>query len=203
MRSRGSTARTLAAVSLVVLTLAGCGSGPQPHEDTPSSTSRSISASAPSASASIDPRAQPAVDAYRRYTVAANNAERKPPAIGADYPADADFSKYSFDPMRYQYETFIRNLSNQRVEFRGTPPAHRLSVISVNLSAVSYPTVVLSDCPTPAPTWKGYAVKTGEVVPYASAKFPPPYQLTVEVIRYKGHWGVREITADMSHTCTG
>ena len=194
------------AVSLVSLALVTACTGAQPHDDGPvrpatSSASRVVDPS-PSASTTIDPRAQAAVQAYQRYVTASHNAQRKPPAVGTAYPAGSDFTKYSYDPIRGKFVAYILSLAQSRVAFRGAPPVPRVSVTSINLGASPYPLVVISDCQTPAPTWQAYKLATGKTLPDAPAKAPPPHRLTVKIIKYKGRWGVYDITGDVSRTCT-
>jgi hypothetical protein len=165
------------------------------------STGASTSSSA-SSSGTIDPNAQPAVDAFLKFDTAASNAKRTPWGLGEKHPADADFTKYSFDPIRHDYLLYILSLSQQGVEFRGTSDAPRVKVISTDLGAKPYATVILSNCPTPAPTWKEYVVQTGEEVPSVTKKAPPPYLATITVIYYENHWGVQKVTNDTSRTCS-
>lgn len=77
-----------------------------------------------------------------------------------------------------------------------------MKVTAINLAAKPYPTVVLTDCPTLAPTWQEYMVKTGAVVPQQTQSVPPPYLVTVQVIQYHNHWGVQRVTPE-AKTCTG
>jgi hypothetical protein len=125
-----------------------------------------------------------------------------PPAVGQNYPSSADFTKYSFDPLKSQMSGYVAGLAQQGVAFKGTPPRPRVTVTAINLAAKPYPTVLLSSCPTPESTWVEYVVVTGKVVPFASAKVPPPYRVAVEMIYSDGHWGVARTTPDTSATCT-
>jgi hypothetical protein len=207
-KSKG-TSNLVLAVTIGLWTtfaVAGCAGGSQPHTQTPSGGSGTSSttrdASAPSTSPTIDPKSQPAVEAYSRFSNAADNAQRNPVRAGAVYPAQSDFTLHSFDPIRHQYAVYILSLAQQQVAFKGNPPWHRVSVVSVELAATPSPLVVLTDCPTPPTEWKEYVVRTGEEVAAVPAKIPPPYRLTVEIIKYRGHWGVQKITPDTSVTCT-
>jgi hypothetical protein len=197
---RGATAAVL--VLLAGTLVGGCtSSGDQPR-DTGSVTSAGASASSASPPGTIDPSTQPAVDAFLQFDTAASNAQRTPWGLAATPPAEADFTKYSFDPIQHDYLIYILSLSRQGVEFRGTPDTPRIKVISTDLGAKPYATVVLSSCPTPAPTWKEYVVQTGAEVPSVAEKAPPPYLATITVIYYQNHWGVQKVTNDTSRTCS-
>lgn len=166
----------------------------------PSTMTAPSQPSTPSSGRSTGP-ASSAVAAYRALAAADSAAEKR--------PGDATLRKtiiaYTFDPLRGQLTGYLVSLSTQGVAWRGSPPQPRVSVVSVKPTASPWPQVMLSDCPTPAPTWQEYVVKTGKVVPPAPSQVtvPPPYRIAVEVIFYQGHWGVRSTTPDTSRTCTG
>jgi hypothetical protein len=198
--------------AVLAVAAAGCASGSQPHIQSPAGTSgasqltpspaaRGSTGAGGFASPSIDPQAQPAVDAYRQFSDAIRNAQRKPLDSHGVYPPEADFRKYSFDPIKHQYALYLLQLAKQQVAFRGTPPSLRVSVASVDLSATPTPLIVLSDCPTLS-DWKEYLIATGKEVPDVPTKVSPPFLLTVEVSYYLGRWGVTKITSDKSRTCT-
>jgi hypothetical protein len=196
---------TAGVLFLSMAAVAGCSSGSQPHTQTPTPatttvTGTSSSSSAPSAS--IDPRAQPAVDAYLKMTAAAISAKRDPKKSVAGTDPASDFRPYSFDPFRAEYAAYMMQLARDQVAYRGTPHEPRIKVKSVDLAAKPYPKVVLTNCQTPAPTWRAYDRKTGKDLPEPSVSVPPPYLLTVEVIQYDSHWGVQKIDGDRSRTCT-
>jgi hypothetical protein len=161
-----------------------------------------VSSVQPSSENGEEPQATAAVQAYRAFWRTAVNAQRHPVAAGENYPPDADFGRFSFDPVRATYTGFISGLAAQGVQFRGTPPTPRVTVISVEPTAEPYPVVTLRDCQTPAPDWNEYVVSTGKQVPRASSTVQPPYEITAKVILYKGHWGVQSTTTDTSRTCT-
>ena len=140
--------------------------------------------------------------AFRRYITATYNAQRTPRQPGKPYAPASDFTRYSFDPMRSQEDTYIASLAATDQAFRGTPPTPRIHVSHADLNAKPYPTVVLTNCPTPAPTWVAYDTKTGKAIPYTAAKVPSPYLSTVTLILYEGHWGVQKTSVDSSRTCT-
>ena len=198
------------AITLTVLATAACGGEDvttKATATTPPATSATSATSSPMSSPAptIDPKAQPAVDAYLAYMTASNNALRKPRALGQDIPLSADYTKYSFDPERSEFNAFIYRLSSQGLKMAGDPGRPRPKVRSVDLVAKPFPIVVLTDCPTPAVKWDAHDVKTGKnaaVAPPAGT-VPPPYRTTVQVINYKNHWGVAKITTDSGRTCPG
>ena len=190
---------SLASVAGCAFAFVACTGSEQPRDSVPSSQSSSLtSPSRPSP----DETAAGAVTAYQAFWRTAINAQRRPVAAGSDYPRDADVARFSFDPVRSAYRGFIAGLAAQGVQFRGTPPAPRVSVISVEPAAAPYPLVRLRDCQTPAPDWNEYLVATGKQVPRATPKVPPPYEITAKVIFHEGRWGVQSTTTHSSRTCT-
>ena len=187
------------ALGLVALSVAGCSDGSQPRTQTPATTTATTSA--PSTS-TVDPNAQQALDAFSAFNAAATEALRNPQTFSTGKDQASDIRPYSFDPIRAQYTAYVMELAYEQVAFRGTAPAPRVQVKSIDLAAKPYPMVVLTNCDTPAPSWREYVVKTGKLVPQANGSVPPPYLLTVEVIYYAKHWGVSKVSADKSRTCT-
>lgn len=193
-----------ATLALLPATIAGCSNGSQPHTQAPSTSSSLPSATTPTATsaASVDPRAQPALDAYMRFTSASYAAEQRPRKVGAPVDPATDFTKYSFDPARGQETSYVFYLTQNGWARRGTPPSPHPAVASLNLTAKPYPTVVLTDCVSPPPTWEQYDVKTGKTVPdpYATVK---PTTTSIQVIYYKNHWGVYKIDHVQGKPCVG
>jgi hypothetical protein len=185
-------------VAVACLTVAGCWGGSQPHEDR--SVSSSVGVSTPSPS--IDPQAQPAVNAYLGFSRAAFNADRHPLPAGSAYPAAADFTQYTWDPLRAQVTAQLVASNRFGIAYRGTPPAPRITSVELRLNSHPYPSVVLTNCDTPAPTWEAFDPATGQRLSTTGASVPPPYQTTITVILYQGRWGVQSISADTSRTCT-
>jgi len=196
-----------AVFTVTVLATAACGGGEAAVKPTAlrSPTTPATSSLTSSPTPTIDPKAQPAVDAYLAYMTASNNALRKPRPLGQDFAAGTDYTKYSFDPERSEFSAFVRQLSSQGMKMAGDPGRPRPKVQSVDLAAKPSPFVVLTDCPTPAVKWDAYEVKTGKdvTVPPPSGTVPPPYRTTVQVINFEGHWGVSKITTDSGRTCSG
>jgi hypothetical protein len=153
-------------------------------------------------STSVDPAAQPAVDAYLKFANAVSNAERKPHQLGQAIDPAADYGKYSFDPVRAQENAYILYLAQKGWVRRGTPPTPHPQVVTVDLAAKPYPTVVLTNCPTPSPGWERnyYDAKTGKPVPdpYATQT---PLTLSVQVIHFENHWGVYKIDRVKGKPC--
>jgi len=208
----GMTLRRLAlAVSLLSLIAVGaaCTSSKPKASDSPStsppSTSPTKTSTSPTASPTptVDPTARPAVAAYMAFDAATNVAQQHPFNPGSSTPpAGADFTKYSFDPTKTSLLQFVGALAHAGEAYRGTPPAARITITAINLAAKPYPVVTLVNCPTLAPTWHAYDVKTGQQVPDQKTKAPLPNPITVEVIQYQGHWGVRTVTPE-AKTCAG
>jgi hypothetical protein len=89
----------------------------------------------PGPTSTIDPKAQAAVTAYESFRAASIKAQRKPVARGQDWPKGGDFTKFSFDPIKTAYISYIWSLKSQGVEFRGTPETQHISVAAIDLKA--------------------------------------------------------------------
>lgn len=200
--------RLVLAVALLSLIAVGaaCASSKPKASDSPStgppSTSPTKTSTSPTASPSptIDPQAQPAVSVYLKFWSTSNAAFAHPFSGTEPTPAE-DFTKYSFDPALGTGLAFVSSLASSGAAYRGTPPRARVKVTAINLAAKPYPTVVMTNCPTLAPTWQEYIVKTSAAVPQQKQPVPPPYLITVQVIQYRGHWGVQKVTPE-AKTCT-
>jgi hypothetical protein len=189
----------------------GCtsSSGDKTHTSTPS-TPASSSLSHPSStrngsptgSPTFDPTVKPAVDAYLAFWDATNTADRHPPSVNQPWPKGGDFTKFSFDPAQVDTANSVYRLNQAGLEFRGTPPAARVSVTAVQLGAKPWPTVVLTNCPTPEPSWKAYAVSTGKPATSKPGMVAPPYLVTVKMIFYQKRWGAYQMKPDTSKTCS-
>ena len=166
------------------------------------SVSTTSASAAPSPTVPVAPEAQPAVAAYRAFNDAASAAALHPFGSGDKVPADADFTKFSFDPIKSQYRILIWGLADRGWEYRGTPPQTHADVKSIHLKANPYPTVTLTDCQSGTDKWLIHDAKTGAVQPQATGKVPPPNPSTVTMILYKKSWGVSKIDVDTSRTCT-
>lgn len=198
MGPRGATACMV--VALTTAGVAGCSSGSQPRTQTPSTSATQSRTASPTAS--IDPKAQPAVDAYMAYAAAVAEAKRDPKAFVAGTKSAADFRPYAVDPIKGQEIAYVMSLASQQVAFRGAAPTPRIAVASVDLAAKPYGRVVLTDCQKAGTGWEEYVVKTGKSVPTVNGEVPPPYKLTVTVLYVDGRWGTSSISADKSRTCT-
>jgi len=183
--------RTAAIVAVLLTSTAACtqSNGVKTQPITPAPT-----ASNPTPTATIDHRAQPAVNAYEAFGVSANNAQRHPIGQDQKWPAGADFTKTSFDPLRAQFMGYIWSLKAQGVEYRGTPDTSHIAVKAIRLEAKPWPTIMLTDCQTGG-DWDEYVIKTGKRVPSENGKVPPPYLITVKMIYYKDHWGAQSQTS--------
>jgi hypothetical protein len=169
---------------------------------TPAPTLSSSTPGTPASSPAIDPKAQPAVDAYLALDLALGRAQRNPPSLTASLPPGADFSRFAFDPLRTQLDTYLASLQKEGVAYRGTPPTPRVTVTSMSLTASPYPTVRLYDCPTVSTDWLPVNVKTGKPAPVPTTAHAPPFGTKIEMIRAADHWGARAVTPDGENTCT-
>lgn len=201
---------SLAALVLVLSLLgtAACGGSTKKSLPSPASSSASVSPSAnasltsSTSSSAVDARAQPAVDAYENFWETSMAANASPFAPASTPTASEDFTKFSFDPARANQLTYVAQLVQSGVAWKGSHPTPRLSVTAIDLEASPYPTVTLRNCPTPAPTWQAYYLATGKPVPGNPSAVPLPYEITVQMIKYQGQWGVKSLTSDSSKTCT-
>jgi hypothetical protein len=195
-----------ATFTIMALATAACGGGGVAVKPAVTTLRSSPPTASPTSSqtATIDPQAEPAVNAYMNFVAALAQASRSPRKLGQSFLPAQDFTKFSFDPIRGQANASIVSLSEQGQLFKGDPGHPRVSVAAIKPDAKPYPTVVLKDCPTPTPTWRIYDAKTGKAmtITLPPGTKPTPYLSTIEVIYYQGHWGVSKIDADTSRTCT-
>lgn len=211
----------LALTTLSVAAAAACTSSGSPDPEpsasnsgvatpaTPSTTS--VTTTSPSSSPTspggttttpADPRVAAALTAYRNFSQAATYALSHPPKkLGDPLPTNGNFRPYSFDPAQGQYLGFVLNLQMARATYVGSPPQPRVQVQQADLAAEPYPLVTLTDCPTPAPSWRVVATSGGSGTTRQTSKMPPPYLSVVQVIFYKRHWGVSKVTTNTSRTC--
>jgi hypothetical protein len=148
-----------------------------------------------------DPLVKPAVSAYENFLKATAEAQQKPVAQSTNYPAAADFTRYSFDPIAGEFEASVRGLSVSKQQYRGDPPQSHLKVIAIGEDASSLPMVTLSDCQTGVEKWQVFDTRTGKVVPNQEPRIPRPYGATITVVYNQQRWGVNTITMDTKRTC--
>lgn len=139
------------------------------------------------------------MSAYLAFSTANFAAYRDPSST----PLRDKVSGLTFDPARGQQLGYLVSLTQQGVQWRGTPPTPRVSILASNLNEKPYPTVTLADCPMPAPDWAEYTATTGAKVSTVPGPAKPPFKITVVVIYDQGRWGVQKATPDTSATCTG
>jgi hypothetical protein len=194
----------VAGLTVTVLVTAACGATNAPVKSAELASKSATSVPKSSPVPTIDPQAQPAVNAYMNFVTALDTASRNPRKLGQNFLPSADFTKFSFDPIRGQANASIVSLSDQGQLFKGDPGHPRVQVAEIEPDAKPYPTVVLKDCPTPTPTWHIYNAKTGKqlAMTLPPGTPPTPYLSTVEVIFFQGRWGVSTIAADTTRTCT-
>lgn len=212
--------RKIAAATALLLAvaamIAGCTSAPGEPASPPTARTVATPHTASSADATIPPptraptttgpsadsHAKSAMAAYLAFTKANQVALQHPPTAGNSYPKHGDFTRYSFDPLRGKEAGYILELAHDGVAWRGTPPTPRVTVVSEDLHAAPYPTVVLADCPTAPSTWTLYYVKSGQAIPARPAGAPLPHRIMVKVIYHQGHWGVMNTMPDTTRTCS-
>lgn len=211
----------VAGLACVAVTAAGCTSsdpnpGPagtsssspsavssSPGSPTTSTSTAPSSSPTPSSSAPADPRVAAALKAYDNFTTATYVSLAHPPLkIGNPYVKGGDFRPYSFDPAQAQMISYLFSLTEGGIEYKGTAPSPRTSVVSAELTAKPYPTVILTDCPTAPSSWNAYYRATGKPTTSKPGQVKPPYLVTVTVIFYEKHWGVQKLTPNASRTCT-
>lgn len=189
------------AVALVACTSGGAGSPTDsPASSTPLSTPATIGTTpAPTSSTPyVDPQVKPAVDAYKAYYDAYIAAQRHP----SSRPLRNAMRKYAFDPAGNQAVVSLIQFASAGLVDKGSPPSPRVSVLSVQLNAKPYPTVFVSDCPTPPDNWATYDAKTGKKLAPAPGRAKPPYLTTATLIHYQGRWGVQKTSTDYKRSCT-
>lgn len=191
----------VAAVALVACTSSGAGR-PSDLPTSSSPPSRPATAGTTPAPSSptlyIDPSVKPAVTAYLAYDKAYVQAVQHPANVALFKPV----TKYTFDPLQVRLGADLGKLQGAGIAFGGTPPTPRISMLAAHLDAKPYPSVSLSDCPTPPTHWAVYNAKTGKKLPVAPHKAKPPYLTTATVIYYAKHWGVQKTSTDYTQTCT-
>ncbi len=187
----------LVAILVATLLLAGCGDSGV-HDSTRAAVPTGTGAAA---TTPIDRRAIPALDAWASFLTAIAAAESRPFSKNETPSAAADFTRYAWDPARYQFQDYIEGLKRQGIAYRGAPEQSHPKVTSLDLAADPAPTVSLSDCLTGS-GWIGYDVKTGKPIPEPSASVAPPYPASVTMVLYRQRWGVEKVSFDESVTCT-
>ena len=195
----------VAAASL--MTLAACdSSGTHTQSLNPSAPSsqpgRSSSSSDSPSPSQSDPRpaeGKAATAAYTAFAMASRNAERRPTDLGRRKALAA----HAIEPALTNEAASLVSYAANDIAWSGTAPSPRVRVVSVDPAAKPYPSVTLRDCPTAAPTWKPYNIKTHEVVPvkYPGSTAPPPHAVTATVVYFKSHWMVQRTVTEVKKTC--
>jgi hypothetical protein len=129
-----------AAVTATVLATAACGGDDAVVKPTAAKSTSSPMTTSPTSSptATIDPKAQPAVDAYMKFVAARAEALKSPRKLGQNYVPAADFTKFSFDPVRGQADASIVSLGEQGQLFKGDPGRPRVNVVAIESDAMPY-----------------------------------------------------------------
>lgn len=148
-----------------------------------------------------DPRVAPAVEAYRMFQSAVVRSQKRPLPAAGEYPENADFTRYSFEPIAGEFEAEIRRLNLAKGKFRGKPPVSDLRVVSVDPDASPWPVVKLSDCQTGQAEWQAVDAGTGKPLPDVTPRVPRPYGIVIAMVYNQQHWGVNTISMDPGRTC--
>lgn len=173
--------------------------GPTTPSSSPTTSSSSSDSPSPSRS---DPRraeGQAATAAYTAFATASRNAERRP----TDLARRKALAAHAIEPALTNEAASLASYAANDIAWAGTAPRPRVKVISVAPAAKPYPTVTLRDCPTAAPTWKPYNIKTHNVVPvkYRGSTAPPPHAVKATVIYIRSRWMVQRTVTDVKKTC--
>src|SRR5450631_2065595 len=114
----------------MALATAACGGGGVAVKPAVTTLRSSPPTASPTSSqtATIDPQAEPAVNAYMNFVAALAQASRSPRKLGQSFLPAQDFTKFSFDPIRGQANASIVSLSEQGQLFKGDPGHPRVSV---------------------------------------------------------------------------
>lgn len=199
-----------AVLTLVAVSIAGCGGSATQAQSlsptTPTSTAgRTTVPSTPSTSpapSQTDPKStdgKAAATAYSAFAAAARNAERRP----TDLARRKALAAHAIEPALTSEAGSLVSYAANDIAWSGTAPTPRISVIAVAPSAEPYPTVTVRDCPTPAPSWKPYNIKTHKVIPvtFPGSTAPPPHAVTATVVYYRAHWMVQRTVTQVKKTC--
>lgn len=202
---------TAVAVAIGAVALTACTSSTGTHTQSgpPPSSSASTSASpttSPSSSAdpsSSTPTAAPqgtaALAAYTAFQTASRNAEKRP----SDLSRRKAIAAHSIEPALTNEAAGLLSYSVNDIAWLGTPPSPRAKILALQLGAAPYPTVTLRDCPTAAPSWKPYNIKTHKPVPvkFPGSTAPPPHAVTATVVYYHSQWVVQKTVTEVKKTC--
>jgi hypothetical protein len=200
-----------AAALMAMLLATGCSSPPprasstlvtpDPTPKAPS-TGSIVTSTTPSTG---DLQARAAVTAFTNYWAAWTAAYRRPFDGNNVPPTPAeDFARYSTGSAKAGTRTAVSTYASSGLAWRGTAPQPRWKVLSIEPTALPWPTVTLANCPTVA-RWHLVAVRKGTAVqtsppPPGTAK--PPFRSVVTLIRYRGQWLVSSQASDRTRTCT-
>jgi hypothetical protein len=188
----------LSVTGVVAAVLSGCGSSDATIQ---AGAVNPVVTAIPSGTA--DSRTLAAVHTYEAFNRTIAEARRHPVAVGRQaLPYEADFTRYSFDPVRAEYESAIAELSDKKWRYRGTEPKSDIKVTSIDPETSEGPTVTLSDClRTVKPGWVVYDVLTDTPVKDKAVLTPPVQALSITVVFTRLRWGVQTVTKDTKRKC--
>jgi hypothetical protein len=187
----------LSVTGVAATVLSGCGSS---DAATQTGAANPVVTAIPSGTA--DSRTLAAVHTYEAFNRTVAVARRSPVPARTKLPYEADFTRYSFDPARAEYEAVIADLSNKKWRYRGKQPKSDIRVTSINPEAAEGPTVTLSDClRTVKPGWVVYNAVNNTPVKDKTVTTPAVQALAITVVFTRLRWGVQTITPDTKRKC--
>lgn len=201
---------TVIAIASAAIALTACSGSTGTHTQSgpPSNSSASTSASQPPPSSSAAPSSSvttaapqggAALAAYTAFQTASRNAEKRP----SDLSLRKVIAAHSIEPALTNEAAGLLSYSVNDIAWLGTPPSPRAKILALQLGATPYPTVTLKDCPTAAPSWKPYNIKTHQPVPvkFPGSTAPPPHAITATVVYYHSQWVVQKTVTEVKKTC--
>lgn len=186
---------TLAAAVMLIAVASGCSITPD------SRMSDLRPADTVVARGTADPRAAPAIAAYEAFMAAAVTAQRHPVGAGYRVPAAADLSRLAFDPVRAEYELFVKHLAATHLRFRGDAPTSQLTVTRIDLDAQPWPTIALADCRMTPASWLPHDTRNDEATAMQWPGLQEAGPVAVTMVFYQQHWGVQTILPTKSPSC--
>jgi hypothetical protein len=202
----------LIAAAVVLAGCGGSGTHPQTFSPQPSSEissdpttpppSTQIAPSPATAIASIPTptvtaAAQDAVNAYIAFYNASGAADRDP-----EHADIAALDRYLTGKAESLFDDLYSSMKQQSLAYRGSAADPRVKVQEVFSSS----SVFLTSCPlvSTSDPYTEYTVSTGNVVASAPPRDPPPpYQLTLPMVKTDGQWKLADVLQNTSKTCTG
>jgi hypothetical protein len=189
----------LTVTGVAAAVLSGCGSS---DVSTQAGAVKPIVTAIPSGTA--DSRTLAAVHTYEAFNRTVAEARRRPVPGGTSLPYVANFTRYSVDPVRAEYESVIADLSNKKWRYRGTPPKSDIRVTSIDPETPEGPTVTLSDCLRTGKgkfDWVVYNTVNNTPVRDKKVATPAVQALSITVVFSRLRWSVQTINPEVKRKC--